>query len=78
VNLRGAYTIGKVQVYGELLNAFDEHGKDVVYWYPAYVAGLDPPGETSETIDCDSGAVNCRMSRAEEPRTLRLGVKIRF
>jgi outer membrane receptor protein involved in Fe transport len=78
VNLRGAYTIGKVQIYGELLNALDEHGKDVVYWYPAYVAGFDPPGQTSEDIDCDSGAVNCRMSRAEEPRTLRLGVKVRF
>jgi outer membrane receptor protein involved in Fe transport len=78
VNLRGAYTIGKVQIYGELLNALDEHGKDIVYWYPAYVAGVDPPGETSEDIDCDSGAVNCRMSRAEEPRTLRLGAKIRF
>jgi outer membrane receptor protein involved in Fe transport len=78
LNLRGAYTIGKVQIYGELLNALDEHGKDVVYWYPAYIAGVDPPGETSEDIDCDSGAVNCRMSRAEEPRTLRVGAKIRF
>jgi len=76
LNLRGAYTIGKAQIYGELLNALDEHGKDVVYWYPAYVAGLDPPGLTSETIDCDT--TNCRMSRAEEPRTLRLGVKFRF
>jgi outer membrane receptor protein involved in Fe transport len=78
VNLRGAYTIGKVQLYGELLNALDEHGKDIVYWYPAYVAGLDPPGQTSEDIDCDSGAVNCRLSRAEEPRTLRVGAKVRF
>jgi outer membrane receptor protein involved in Fe transport len=78
LNLRGAYTIGKAQIYGELLNATDEHGKDIVYWYPAYVAGVDPPGLTSEDIDCDSGAVNCRMSRAEEPRTLRLGVKLRF
>ena len=78
LNLRGAYTIGKVQIYGELLNALDEHGKDIVYWYPAYVAGVDPPGETSEDIDCDSGAVNCRLSRAEEPRTLRLGVKVKF
>ena len=78
VNLRGAYTIGKVQIYGELLNVLDAHGKDIVYWYPAYVAGVDPPGETSADIDCDSGVVNCRMSRAQEPRTLRLGAKIRF
>jgi len=78
VNFRGAYTIGKVQIYGELLNVFDDKGKDVVYWYPAYVAGLDPPGLTSNDIDCTSGAVNCRMSRAAEPRTLRVGAKIRF
>jgi outer membrane receptor protein involved in Fe transport len=78
LNLRGAYTMGKVQIYGEVLNAIDERGKDIVYWYPAYVAGVDPPGQTSEDIDCDSGAVNCRVSRAEEPRTVRLGVKIRF
>jgi outer membrane receptor protein involved in Fe transport len=78
LSLRGAYTIRRAQIYGELLNALDEHGKDIVYWYPAYVAGVDPPGLTSEDIDCDSGAVNCRISRAEEPRTLRLGVKFRF
>jgi len=76
LNLRGAYTIGHVQIYGELLSALDERGKDIVYWYPAYVAGVDPPGLTSADIDC--GTTNCRMSRAEEPRTLRLGVKIRF
>jgi hypothetical protein len=78
LNFRGAYTIGKVQVYGEILNVLDDKGKDVVYWYPAYVAGLDPPGLTSNDIDCDSGAINCRMSRSEEPRTLRVGAKIRF
>ncbi len=76
LNLRGAYTIGEAQIYGELLNVLDEHGKDIVYWYEAYVDGLDPPGLTSEDIDCD--AVSCRISRAEEPRTLRLGVKFRF
>jgi outer membrane receptor protein involved in Fe transport len=78
LNFRGAYTLGKVQIYGEILNVLDDKGKDVVYWYPAYVAGLDPPGLTSNDIDCNSGAVNCRMSRAEEPRTLRVGAKIRF
>jgi hypothetical protein len=40
------------------------------------VDGLDPPGLTSEDIDCST--VNCRMSRAEEPRTLRVGVKYQF
>jgi hypothetical protein len=76
VNLRGAYTVGSATWYAELLNVFDEDGKDIVYWYEAYVDGLDPPGFTSEDIDCD--VVNCRISRAEEPRTLRVGVKFEF
>ena len=63
-------------MYAELLNLLDEDGKDIVYWYEAYVDGLDPPGLTSEDIDCD--VANCRMSRAEEPRTLRVGVKFEF
>jgi outer membrane receptor protein involved in Fe transport len=76
INLRGAYTLGRTTLYAELLNVLDEDGKDIVYWYEAYIAGLDPPGLTSEDIDCD--VVNCRMSRAEEPRTLRVGVKFSF
>jgi outer membrane receptor protein involved in Fe transport len=76
VNLRAGYAFNRFTVYGEVVNALAAHGKDIVYDYPAYVAGLDPPGETSETIDCS--AVNCRMSRAEEPRTLRMGVKFDF
>ena len=76
VNLRAAYTAGRMTLYGELLNAFDEKGKDIVYWYEAYVEGLDPPGLSSEDIDCS--VVNCRMSRAEEPRTVRVGVTYRF
>jgi len=76
INLRGAYSIGKMTLYAELLNVLDEGGKDIVYYYPAYVEGFDPPGLTSEDIDCDT--INCRMSRAEEPRTLRFGVKFEF
>jgi outer membrane receptor protein involved in Fe transport len=76
VGIRGAYTTGRATWYAELLNVFDEDGKDIVYWYEAYVDGLDPPGLTSEDIDCE--LVNCRMSRAEEPRTLRVGVKFAF
>jgi outer membrane receptor protein involved in Fe transport len=76
VGIRGAYTTGKATWYAELLNLFDEEGKDIVYWYEAYVDGLDPPGLSSEDIDC--GVTNCRMSRAEEPRTLRVGVKLEF
>jgi outer membrane receptor protein involved in Fe transport len=76
VNVRGAYRFGKTTMYAELLNLFDEDGKDIVYFYEAYVDGLDPPGLTSADIDC--GITNCRMSRAEEPRTLRVGVKFEF
>jgi outer membrane receptor protein involved in Fe transport len=76
LNLRGAYDFGKFTVYAELLNALGRHGKDIVYDYPAYVQGFDPPGLTSADIDC--ATVNCRMSRAEEPRTVRLGLKVNF
>ncbi|HEX6997844.1 MAG TPA: TonB-dependent receptor [Gammaproteobacteria bacterium] len=76
INLRGAYRFGRTTLYADLLNVLDEDGKDIVYWYEAVVPGLDPPGITSEDIDCS--IVNCRMSRAEEPRTLRVGVKVEF
>ncbi|WP_428101668.1 TonB-dependent receptor [Candidatus Rariloculus sp.] len=76
ISLRGAYTLRDVTFYADLINVLDADGKDIVYWYEAHVAGLDPPGLTSEDIDC--GAVNCRMSRAQEPRTLRVGVKWQF
>ncbi len=68
--------VGRATWYAELLNVLDEDGKDIVYWYEAYVDGLDPPGLTSEDIDCD--VTNCRISRVEEPRTLRVGVKFAF
>ncbi len=74
LNVRAAYSFHRYTVYGELLNALGAHGKDIVYAYPAYVAGLDPAGLSSAAIDC--GVVNCRMSRAEEPRTLRMGFRI--
>ena len=77
VNLRAAYTVNdRVTFYGELLNVLDENGKDIVYWYESYVEGVDPPGVNSADIDCD--VTNCRMSRAEEPRTVRIGLRFRF
>jgi len=76
VNLRGAYTVGRAIFYAEVLNLFDNDGKDIVYFYAAHVEGFDPPGLTSEDIDCAS--INCRMSRSAEPRTLRLGAKWQF
>ena len=68
VNLRAAWKPGRFTVYAEALNIFDEDGKDIVYYYGANVAGLDPPGEQ----------IDGRLSRAEEPRTFRVGVKYAF
>jgi outer membrane receptor protein involved in Fe transport len=76
LNIRGAYNIGNMTLYAEVLNVLDEDGKDIVYYYGAYVEGLDPPGLSSDDIDCD--VFDCRMSRAEEPRTLRVGLKWSF
>jgi outer membrane receptor protein involved in Fe transport len=68
VNLRAAWKPGRFTVYAEALNVFDEDGKDIVYFYGANVPGLDPPGEQ----------IDGRVSRAEEPRTFRVGVKYAF
>jgi outer membrane receptor protein involved in Fe transport len=76
VNIRGAYDFGRMTLYAEVLNLLDNDGKDIVYYYEAYIEGFDPPGLTSEDIDCD--IVNCRMSRTAEPRTLRIGAKWEF
>ena len=76
VNVRGAYNFGRVTLYAELLNLLDDDGKDIVYYYGAYVEGFDPPGLTADDINCD--VVDCRMSRAAEPRMLRVGAKWEF
>jgi outer membrane receptor protein involved in Fe transport len=68
VNLRGAWKFPHLTVYAELLNVFDDDGKDIVYYYPTHVAGLDPEG-----VEVDG-----RVSRAVEPRTVRAGIKYQF
>jgi outer membrane receptor protein involved in Fe transport len=68
VNLRGAWKLPHITLYAELLNVFDADGKDIVYFYPTHVDGLDPDG-----VEVDG-----RVSRAEEPRTIRAGIKYRF
>jgi outer membrane receptor protein involved in Fe transport len=64
VNLRGAWKPGNFYVYAEVINVFDENGKDMVYSYETNVPGV--------------GLLDGRVSRAEEPRTVRAGVKYRF
>jgi outer membrane receptor protein involved in Fe transport len=79
LNLRGAYRFGKnmnTTLYAELLNAADHRGKDIVYWYGAVVPGIDPPTLSADSVDCS--VTNCRMSRPQEPRTLRVGLKVEF
>jgi outer membrane receptor protein involved in Fe transport len=68
VNLRVAYKPGNFTIYGELLNVFDADGKDIEYYYPTFVPGVSAPGTQQSTF----------LSRAEEPRTLRVGVKYAF
>jgi len=79
INIRGAYTFNKVQLYAELINAFDDDGKDITYWYEAYVEGYDDVVNGAASIDdIDCEAINCQLSRAREPRTLRVGLKYIF
>lgn len=76
INLRGAYHWDSVTMFVEVINLADTDGKEIVYYYPAYVQGLDAPGLSSEDIDCD--VTNCLMSRATTPRALRVGVSYQF
>ena len=66
VNLRAAWTPGRYEVFGELLNAFDSHGKDIEYFYASRL-----PGEPLEGVEDVH-------SRAVEPRMVRAGVKMTF
>jgi outer membrane receptor protein involved in Fe transport len=68
LNFRLAYKPGNFTIYGELLNVFDAKGKDIEYYYPTFIPGVIPSGTQQATF----------LSRAEEPRTVRLGLKYSF
>lgn len=68
INLRAAWKATHLTVYAELLNVLNDHGKDITYYYPTHVEGPDPPDTE----------VDGRVSRAEEPRTVRAGIKYQF
>jgi outer membrane receptor protein involved in Fe transport len=76
VNLRGAWNWEHFTAYAEILNLLDTDRKEIVYYYPAYVPGLDAPGTSSEDVDC--AALDCTISRAADPRNFRVGVSYRF
>jgi hypothetical protein len=62
-NFRFAWTPGPWTVFAEVLNAFDNKGKDIAYFYTSRL-----PGEPEEGIDG-------RVSRAAEPFTIRAGLR---
>lgn len=76
VSIRGSYMWNSITLYGEVINLLDTDRNDITYYYPAYIAGLDPANLSSETLDCT--AVNCTMGRITEPRSLRVGLKYEF
>ncbi len=76
VNLRGVYHWKQITLYAQVINLLDTDRKEIAYYYPAYVQGLDPAGLSADDIDCSS--VDCTVSRATEPRTLRAGVTYKF
>lgn len=75
-NFRVAYHFPSVTVFLEGINLFDTDGREISYYYPAYVEGFDPAGLTSEDIDCE--VTNCLMSRTTEPRNFSFGLKYEF
>jgi outer membrane receptor protein involved in Fe transport len=71
VNFRVAWTprqwgVGRLELFAELLNAFDSRSKDVDYYYASRL-----PGEPAEGV---AGL----HSRIVEPRSLRAGVRFGF
>ncbi|RYG75357.1 TonB-dependent receptor, partial [bacterium] len=68
LNARLAYRFGPATLYGEVLNVLADQGNDIRYYYPTFVPGITAPGEQIATF----------LSRAEEPRTVRVGLKYSF
>ena len=76
VNFRTSYTLRDFTLYGEIINALDSDGKEISYYYPAFVNGFDAGVSSSDDISCT--AINCTMSRATTPRSLRVGIRYNF
>jgi len=47
VSLRGAWHWNNLTAYAEVINLLDTDKKEIVYYYPAFVPGLDPVGQSS-------------------------------
>lgn len=66
VNMRAARKFANFEFYGDVLNVFDSRDKDITYFYESYIPAFDP------------APVEGRLSRAVEPRTVRVGATYRF
>jgi hypothetical protein len=66
VNFRVAWKPAPWTISLELLNALDHEGKDIAYLYTSRL-----PGEPA-------GGIEGRLSRGEDPRTWRLGLKYEY
>ncbi len=75
LNIRLARKFTNITLYGEMLNVLDHDGKDIVYYYGTNVKGIDAVPDPNHL---DATRVDGRVSRAEEPRTVRVGVKYEF
>ena len=76
VSVRGAWHWNNLTAFAEVTNLLDTDKKEIVYYYPAYVPGLDPVNQTSEDIDCST--IDCTISRATVPSNLRVGMTYKF
>lgn len=65
-NLRAARKFGRIEIYADLLNVADSRDKDIAYYYESYIPAFD------------AAPVEGRLSRVIEPRTLRIGARIRM
>lgn len=66
VNLRGSRKIGRFELFAELLNVLGSDDKDIAYHYESYIPAFD------------AAPVEGRLSRVVEPRSLRVGLKVRL
>lgn len=67
VNARAAWKGKKIEIYGEVLNVFDSHDKDIAYYYESYIPAFDV-----------GGPVEGRLSRVVEPRIVKVGARYTF
>ncbi len=66
LNLRAARKFRRLEIYGEVLNLLDSHDKDITYAYESYLPTFD------------AAPTDGRLSRVVEPRTIRIGAKLKF